>query len=147
MGMVLFMGKRGNIEILEQLKLDESKLKHPNVPDFARVKPRYKTDDANGLTKAIIDFIDLSGGWATRISTEGRYIESLKKRIPSSVKKGTADIHAVYHGKHLSIEVKIGKDRQSDEQKDVQKSVTDAGGHYYIASTFDGFHQWITNLS
>lgn len=131
---------------LMNMKQENGRTKYPSVPDYARPKSKIKTNDANGLTKAIIDFIDLSGGWATRISVEGRYIESLKKRIPSSVKKGTADIHAVYKGKHLSIEVKIGKDRQSDEQKAVQKSVEAAGGIYFIATTFEAFHQWITNL-
>lgn len=131
---------------LMNMKQEHGRTKYPSVPDYARPKPKYSTTDANGLTKAIIDFIDLSGGWATRISVEGRYIESLGKRIPSSVKKGTADIHAVYKGKHLSIEVKIGKDRQSDEQKAVEKSITSAGGHYFIAKTFEDFHKWFTNL-
>jgi hypothetical protein len=131
---------------LMNLKQENGRTKHPSVPEYARPKPSYKTSDANGLTKAIVDYIDLSGGWATRISTEGRYIESLGKRIPSSVKKGTADIHAVWKGMHLSIEVKIGKDKQSDEQKEIQTAVTKAGGQYYIAKDFDTFHQWITNL-
>lgn len=128
-------------------KLSEySKAEYPSIPDYARPKPKVKTNDANSLTKAIVDWIDLSGGWATRISTEGRYIEALGRRIPSSVKKGTADIHACYKGKHLSIEVKIGADRQSDEQKKVEKSILKAGGYYFTAKTFDAFHQWITNL-
>lgn len=134
-----------HIELMN-MKQEHGRTKYPSVPDYARPKKTYKTTDANGLTKAIVEFIDLSGGWATRISVEGRYIESLGKRIPSSVKKGTADIHAVYKGRHLSIEVKIGKDRQSDEQKTVQKSIEAAGGIYFIATTFEAFHQWITNL-
>ena len=131
---------------LMNMKTEDGRAKYPSVPDYARPKTTIKTSDANGLTKAIISFIDLSGGWATRISVEGRYIESLGKRIPSSVKKGTADIHAVYKGRHLSIEVKIGKDRQSDEQKEVQKSIEAAGGLYFIATTFEAFHQWITKI-
>jgi hypothetical protein len=133
------------LELLN-MKDKDGREKYPSVPDYARPRLSVKTTDANSLTKAIISFIDLSGGWATRISVEGRYIESLKKRIPSSVKKGTADIHAVYKGRHLSIEVKIGKDRQSEEQKDVQKSIEAAGGLYFIARTFEEFHQWITRL-
>lgn len=142
------MAKRYSPAQLElmNMKDQDGRNKYPSVPDYARPKASIKTSDANSLTKAIIDFIDLSGGWATRISTEGRYIESLGKRIPSSVKKGTADIHAVWKGRHLSIEVKIGADRQSDEQKEVEKSVTKAGGLYFIAKTFEDFHQWITNL-
>jgi len=125
---------------------DQQRDKYPNVPDYARPKPKLPADDANSLTQAIIKFIDMSGGWATRISTEGRYIEALGRRIPSSVKKGTADIHAVYKGRHLSIEVKIGKDRQSDAQKAVQQLVEKAGGLYFIAKDFTSFHQWITRL-
>lgn len=142
------MAKRYSPAQLEliNMKMQHGREKYPSVPDYARPKTSYKTSDANGLTNAIIDFIDLSGGWATRISTEGRYIESLGKRIPSSVKKGTADIHAVWHGLHLSIEVKIGKDKQSDEQKKIQEAVTNAGGHYYIAKDFESFHHWITTL-
>lgn len=129
-------------------KLEQtSKTNYPSVPDYARPKPKVSTNDANSLTKAIVQWIDLSGGWATRISTEGRYIESLGKRIPSSVKKGTADIHAVWKGMHLSIEVKVGKDKQSDEQKEIQRAIEKAGGHYFIAKTFEHFYQWITNLT
>lgn len=125
---------------------DQHKDKYPSVPDYARPKAKLPGTDANSLTQAIIKFIDMSGGWATRISTEGRYIEALGKRIPSSVKKGTADIHAVYKGKHLSIEVKIGKDKQSEVQKSVQQQIEKAGGLYYIAKDFTSFHQWITQL-
>lgn len=125
---------------------DQHKQKYPGVPDYARPKPKLPGTDANSLTQAIIKFIDMSGGWATRISTEGRYIEALGKRIPSSVKKGTADIHAVYKGRHLSIEVKIGKDKQSDVQKSIQQQIEKAGGLYYIAKDFQSFHTWITSL-
>lgn len=133
------------VDLLDKA-LEYSKTQYPSIPDHCRPKPSFKTTDANGLTKAIVEFIDLSGGWATRISTEGRYIESLGKRIPSSVKKGTADIHAVWNGRHLSIEVKIGADRQSAEQKEIQSDIEKAGGLYYIAKDFDSFHNWITKL-
>ena len=123
-----------------------SMAKYPSIPDHARPKPSFKTSDANGLSKAIVEYIDLSGGWATRISTEGRYIESLGKRIPSSVKKGTADIHAVWKGRHLSIEVKIGADKQSPEQKLIEQDIIKAGGLYFIAKDFETFHHWITTL-
>lgn len=109
-------------------------------------KTAYRDDNANDLTKAIIDCIDLSGGWATRISVEGRYIEKLGKRVPSSVKKGTADIHAVYRGRHLSIEVKIGKDRQSDHQVEVEEDIMCAGGLYFIAKDFQSFYNWFTQI-
>jgi len=63
-----------------------------------------------------------------------------------TIKKGTADIHAVWKGMHLSIEVKIGADRQSPEQKAIETDVKAAGGHYFIAKDFDTFYNWITTL-
>lgn len=131
---------------LISLKQGSDELKHPNLPRYARVKPKYSDKDANGLTKCIVDYIDLRGGWATRISTEGRYIESLGYRIPSSVKLGTADIHACWKGLHLSIEVKIGSDRQSKEQKEIETDILRAGGQYFIARNFQDFYQWIHTL-
>lgn len=105
-----------------------------------------RTPTANSLTKAIVTYIDLAGGWATRVSTEGRYIESKGIRIPSSVKRGTSDIHACWKGLFLSIEVKVGKDRQSDVQKEVQEDIEKANGLYYIARDFDGFFGWINSI-
>jgi hypothetical protein len=39
----------------------------------------------------------------------------------------------------VKIEVKIGKDRQSDAQKRYQENIEKAGGTYYIAKNFDDF--------
>lgn len=128
---------------LVELKL---KAKHQKNPSFPYpVKPRYSDKDANGLTSCIIDFIDLSGGWATRINSMGRYLTDKQKYIPGSTKKGTADIHAVYKGVHLSIEVKIGKDKQSEEQKHIQEEITKAGGFYFIAVSFQQFYDWFNS--
>ena len=135
---------RDALKYLEELRFIKTKEEHPNFP--YPVKKKYKDTGTNELTKAIIDFIDLSGGWATRVSTEGRYIKSKDIRIPSSVKTGTADIHACWKGLHLSIEVKVGKDVQSDAQIQIQSDVTKAGGHYFIAKDFQGFYNWITSL-
>lgn len=148
------------LQELIELRMQRDRERTPLYPDAYRIKPKYDTATANGLTKAIIDYIDLKGGWATRISVEGRMIKTSTrssgvfgsnktdqyKRIPSSVKRGTADIHAVYLGRHISIEVKIGADRQSDEQKEIEQLINDAGGHYFIARTFEAFHEFINTI-
>jgi len=61
--------------------------------------------------------------------------------------KGTADIHAVYHGHHPSTEVKIDKDQQSVQQKQTKEGVNKAGGYYYITKDFQSFNEWITGLT
>lgn len=131
-------------QALVDLKNGVNQLKHPNNPYL--VPAKYDFVSTNGITKAIIEYIDLRGGWATRASTEGRYIESLGKRVCSSVKRGTPDIIGVLEAKPLFIEVKNGSDRMSDIQIEVQLDIVNAGGNYCIAKSFDSFYYWIINL-
>ena len=132
------------LKYLQELRFAKTKAEHPNFP--YPVKKKYSDTTANALTAAVVDFINLSGGIATRISSEGRYLPSKGIRIPSNTKKGVADVHAVYKGLHLSIEIKIGKDKQSPAQVEMQNRVEAAGGHYYIAKDFQSFYDWITKL-
>lgn len=131
---------------LFDLAKDYQRKRYPSTPDFARPNISYKTNSANGLTQAIIDFIDFSGGWATRVSVEGRYIESLGRRIPSSVKKGTPDIIASYKGCFLGIEVKIGKDTMSEDQLNVRRQLINSGGYFFIATDFENFYEWMQTI-
>ena len=135
---------RDALKYLEELRFVKTKEEHPDFP--YPVRKKYKDTGTNDLTKAIIDYIDLSGGWATRVSTEGRYLPSKGFRIPSSVKTGTADIHACWKGLHLSIEVKVGKDTQREAQKEIEQDIIKAGGQYFIAKDFDTFFKWINGL-
>jgi len=108
-----------------------------------KTKP-YTDGSANGLTRSIIDWINFKGGSATRISSQGqmRIIGGQKKWTKSNSRKGIADIHAVYKGKHLSIEVKIGKDRMSEAQEKEKERIEAAGGLYFIARDMESFIQW-----
>ena len=65
---------------------------------------------------------------------------------PSTGTKGSADISAIIQGRSVKIEVKFGKDRQSEVQKQYQESVESAGGIYYIAKDFDSFILFYNNL-
>lgn len=59
---------------------------------------------------------------------------------------GSADISATIKGRSVKIEVKIGKDRQSDAQKKYQEMIERAGGVYIIAKNFDEFVEWYNNF-
>jgi hypothetical protein len=61
------------------------------------------------------------------------------KWVKSNMKKGSADISATINGRAVKIEVKIGKDRQSEAQKNYQAEIERAGGIYFIAKSFDDF--------
>jgi hypothetical protein len=62
--------------------------------------------------------------------------------IPGTSTKGTADISATIKGRSVKIEVKIGKDKQSEAQKQYQSNIERAGGTYIIAKTFSEFMDW-----
>lgn len=139
------------LQQLVALKALYQQSRYPNFP--ARFAPKAKYDDrtANGLTRCICDFIKFSGGFATRIQSQGQYRSGINGRpgqyTYSTTRKGTADIHAVINGIHLSIEVKVGKDHQSDAQKQMQADIQRAGGHYVIARDFQQFHDWFQTLN
>ncbi len=140
----------------ELLQLKE--IKFNNQPGL--LKPTFRDDTANGLTKLIIKFIQVRGGQAERINSTGRPIDNRitytdaigLQRTIGSVKwikgtstSGTADISATIKGRSVKIEVKIGKDYQSEAQKQYQQAVEAAGGIYYIARDFTTFVQWFKN--
>ncbi len=148
--------KSKSIKILERLAWEEKKKNNPNMPDHCLAVPKFSDNTANALTKAIIKFITLSGYQAERISVTGRRIDKRKiyvdgigrtkqignvEWIPSSMKKGSADISSIINGITWKIEVKIGKDRQKDAQKEYEKDVKQAGGHYSIVRSFDDFYK------
>ena len=142
---------------IHDLLLQESRQKYPNLPDHARVVNIPTDGSANGLTKLVIKWIELHGGQAERINTMGRMVDKRKivtdvlgrqsmigsiGYIPTTGTKGSADISSVINGRAIKIEIKYGKDRQSDAQKAYEQSITSAGGVYLIVRTMDDFVTW-----
>ncbi len=149
------------MKILSALAFRKLKDKHPTVPGFALPKVKYSDTSANGLTKCIIDFINLTGNQAERISNTGRQLDNRKtvkdilgnaltigsiKFIPGTGTNGTADISATIQGKSVKVEVKIGADKQSDKQKEYQKAIEKAGGIYFVAKDFETFYNFYLQL-
>lgn len=145
------------IERLKALKLEHLKREYPSVPEYAIPSQKYTDTTANGLTRCVMDWLNLSGHMAERTSNEGRVIDNRKtyvdaigqrktigevKRIKSSGTVGTSDVKAVIRGRMVAIEIKIGKDRQSDAQKKYQAKVEAAGGVYIIVKNFSDFLSW-----
>jgi hypothetical protein len=139
-----------NKQRLEALKLANDIERHPSFPEAYFVKKKWDDKTANGLTKAITSFIQFNGYQAERINTMGVARENKRtdgKVIGVTWTKGTttagsADISATIRGRSVKIEVKVGKDRQSDAQKRYQESIERAGGVYMIARDFDTFVEW-----
>jgi hypothetical protein len=107
---------------------------------------KRNTAPTNELTKQVIKAIRASGGYAVRINTTGFYKEDLGKWINGTTTKGTADVHACLFGKHLSLEIKVGSDTQSEDQKDIENQVLASGGVYLLVKTLEGFMAWLQNF-
>jgi hypothetical protein len=148
-----------NKQLLKALELEILK-------DKSTMNPRYLEDlltdwndnSANSLTKSIEFYINANGFQAERINTMGVYREGKKIQVgensrqlkgtwtPSTSTKGSADISATIRGRSVKIEVKYGKDRQSEVQKRYQESIEQAGGTYFIARNFDEFIIFYNNF-
>ena len=113
----------------------------PKIPDITK---------SNGLTQACVNFINWNGYNADRVNTTGRLINGVQKQpsgvvlgvkkfIPSANRKGTADIGATIKGRSVKIEIKVGRDKPSDEQLREQERERKAGGIYEFIHDMDEF--------
>jgi hypothetical protein len=145
------------VKMLEKMADQAARAKYPDTPPQWLAPRKYRDDTANGLTKCITDFLKLSGWQAERIANTGRPIDRTKtftdvlgnrrtigttKWITGTGTNGTADLSATIAGRSVKVEVKIGRDRQSEAQRRYQMAVEQAGGIYVIARTFEDFYQW-----
>lgn len=145
------------IKKLRSLHYQHWQRRYPNTDPKYYPRPNYSDGTANGLTRCILDYLNLSGHQAERISSEGRVIDTRQtvtdcvgrqktiggiRRAYSTTTNGTADVAAVVGGRAVKIEIKVGKDRQSEAQRRYQQAVERAGGLYYIARDFASFYEW-----
>lgn len=133
---------------LKRLKLEHIKATTPGFyeasgGDTMKLKP-YTDKTANGLATCIIDYIRFNGGDAQRINTTGmmRKIGGQMKWTHSGSRRGAGDIHAIVRGRAISVEIKIGGDKQSEAQKKEQARIEAAGGLYFIARDMPAFLRW-----
>lgn len=144
---------------LKELAIELSNIRHANIPEHARPRMKFSDTTANELTSSILAYFHLAKARgvkcrAWRQPSEGRYLpekwetNSVGHRIQTAKgifiprdknAKGAGDILAICSGKFLSIEVKIGKDRQSDIQSEFQSDIEDSGGKYFIVRNWDSF--------
>jgi len=147
-----------NLQLLKALELDDLRLKYPSIDEKYIPFTKWSDNSANALTKCVIAYITFRGGQAERISSQGQYREGAKipvgtgelahhkqlpgKWTPGQSTKGTADISSTIRGRSVKIEIKYGKDVQSQVQKEYQASIERAGGVYIIVRSFDEFVVW-----
>lgn len=153
-----------NKKRFQELYLKTKLISYPSFIGRENCMPPANTKEAgaNDLTRLVIDFLDMSGHFAERISTTGRMVDKSKQvtdcigrtrtigsmtYIPTTGVKGSADISStikiITMGQEIGLsvkwEVKWGKDFQSNYQKEYEDKTNKAGGKYYIIKTFDEF--------
>ena len=144
----------------KDVELAYLKAKHPTIKEEYLARTVFTDKNANGLTKMIVSFIQMSGYQAERINTMGTYRAAKKYTNLDGVTRtvgkgsytksgstpGSADISATINGRSVKIEIKIGTDRQSDAQKAYEKAIVQAGGWYVICKNFDDFIEWFDSF-
>ena len=104
--------------------------------------PTYEDKSETGLTRCIIDYLNMKGYQAERIHCIGAPIpqgNGLFKFGKTTMDRGTADISATIHGRSVKIEIKIGTDRMSSYQWNYKDAIERAGGLYLVARSFPHF--------
>lgn len=84
-------------------------------------------------------------GQATRVNSMGvprKMPNGLMQWTRSSSRKGIADVIGSYRGRFIAIEVKIGKDKQGEAQRQEQARIEATSGLYFIAKDFPSFLDW-----
>ena len=100
-------------------------------------------ESANRITANILMVINMQPGCAAyRINNVGIFDEKKQSWRKSNTKKGLHDTLACVYGFFLTIEVKAGADKLSDEQKMRAFEITTAKGTFFEARSTDSFLQW-----
>lgn len=136
-----------NLKELSQLATELKAEKHPDFPAHALVKKKFKDTTANDLTKTIIyDMYHIREGVAYRINNGAVYDVRRQTYRKGVQRKGVPDIIGIIDGRFIGIEVKIGADRQSADQKEIEKEIKESGGVYFIAKSYDDYLEKISQI-
>ena len=130
--------KPDSVKRLEQ-EYFEWKYRNSTIPVQCRFKKPFRDDTANGLAGCIEAWAKIHGAFYQRQNSQGQYDSRLKMWRKSGTTKGIADVQVTYKGRTYNLEIKVGKDRQSEVQKEVERKIKAAGGHYAIIHCYDDF--------
>ena len=104
---------------------------------FATIKKR-KVSPANKLTQEVINILNHRNNYVHRINN------APTQHRKNTVTKGFPDIAGTTKkGLFLGVEIKIGDDKQSVEQKEFEISVKDKGGYYFVVSSIEQLYNFI----
>lgn len=106
-----------------------------------------KKETANQITQNILKVVNYQPGCcAARVNTMGVFDKETGRWKKTAATNGVEDIICVIRGRYVGVEVKAGRDTQSDSQKIRQFEVERAKGIYFIARSTDHFLEFFTRI-
>lgn len=111
------------------------------------------TSTTNGLTTFIVNYINWTGGNASRIHVQGQHIiEKHGSQVVShgyrktNTAKGRADVASTIHGRSVQWEVKTSGDCPREKQLRQQQRERAAGGEYFFTRNVVEFFEQYDSL-
>lgn len=92
---------------------------------------------ANELTQQILKWARFHRYFASRVNTAGIYDQRTGRYRTGTTRKGFPDVVIIANGLFYGVEVKAGRDQQSQEQRNCQLEIEAAGGTYILARTLE----------
>ena len=109
-----------------------------NKAQSAAPKKAVRSESANQITANLIRAINRQPHCvAYRINNTGIWDEAKQLFRKAHTEPGLPDIIVIAYGCFAGIEVKAGKDKQSDDQKHRQSEIERAKGVYFVAHSTD----------
>jgi VRR-NUC domain len=104
-------------------------------------------ESANQITRNIIRIVNMQPGCvAYRINNVGVWDAAKGIHRGGNTEKGLPDIWMCVHGFFVTIEVKAGSDKMSDDQLRRQDEISRAGGLMVVCGSTDSFQEWFTPM-
>lgn len=128
------------VKLLERIATEDAQRRHPSI-DPAHLAPRrFRDDTANGLTACIVAYARLTGAFTSRLNNTGIYRNG--RYTYGTSRRGLPDVLITRDGVSIFVEVKVKRDRMSDDQRRVSDEQRQAGGIYYVARSFEDFKEF-----
>lgn len=135
---------KGRIWTLADLEnaVNARKAEKSTMPAAYIPKSKFSQSDSNKLTAAVVEFLNYQPDtYAWRVNNGAIFDPKIQTHRTTNTVRGIADISACVRGQMWQIEIKVGKDRQSEDQKRFAERVEKAGGRYFLVRSFDEFTQ------
>ena len=130
------------------IEIQVMKLKYPNIPDHCLPKTRTKKKSITSqLTTDIINYVQLLSGQCYRVNSQGQFDPRTNKWRKSGMKSGLPDLHVIFRGRFIGVELKASKgDKLSEVQQLRQQEIVDSGAFFIVAKSFNQFKEEFTTI-